>query len=145
MNIKSLNTVYYNNGTAKVICSIKLSQKLSNDPYVTVTSPNNIVQSHFFQLKSLSTSHHIFIQNIKDGTYIDYINSIALCMLKGNIPCRILVAASYSNSFMVYSPETDNIIYMYLDPNTDCNILKNKCQLKYNELKSMASVHSDKY
>lgn len=130
-------TVLYKNDENAVICSLKLSQKSINDPSVIIESPEIIIKPRLVKITSQNTLHHFLIHPIMNGSFIDYINSIALCLIKSGIPCEILVGASEENCIMVYSVESDTVEYFYSKNLVDqsiLNTLKSKCIKKYEEL-----------
>jgi len=133
MSDKATTTVLYSTDICKVICSIKISQRVNYEPCLVIASPNSVVSEQLYSIKLQSTTHNIFVHNVKNGSYVDFINSIALCMIKAQIPCDYLVAASYEGSILVYSPNRDEIAYSYIKGKEDLEILLEKCILKYNE------------
>jgi hypothetical protein len=133
-------TVFYKNHENVIICSLKLTHKTGNDSSVCVDSPNNLIKSSFIKISSLNTQHHFVVHSVKNGNFVDYINSIALCLISAHIPCNVLIGASYMGSTMVYSPESDTVEYFYCKNFNDKNIfedLKGKCLENYEKVLSL--------
>lgn len=132
----STTTVFYTDSSSKVVCSIKLTQRMGNDPSVVIISPDSVVSERLYNIKSSSTCHNIFVHNVQNGSYVDYVNSISLCMLKAGIPCDFIVAVAEGASFMVYSPSRDSVVSLYLDGSMALDFLRDKCMLKYEQILS---------
>lgn len=130
-------TVLYKNNECIVLCSLRLSHRTGNDPAVLIVSPRNVVKNIFVKIQSTTTLHHFVIHSIRDGSLVDYINSIAMCMIKANIPCEISVAALFQESIMVYSPESNKVEYLYtenLNTNETLDCLKKLCIESYKQI-----------
>lgn len=122
---KDTFTSFYQNGDANVICSLKLSQRTGNTPIVEIDSPFSIVKPSIVKIYALSTSHNFVIHNVQNGTLVDFVNSIAKCIIQARLPCDIIVAAACEGSFMFYSPSNDRIEYFYSENLSDKTILGN--------------------
>lgn len=141
--MSSTTTVFYTSSTSRIVCSIKLSQRVGSDPSVVIFSPDSVVSEQLYSIKSLNTCHNIFVHNVQNGSYVDYINSISLCMLKAGIPCDTIVAASEGTSFMVYSPSGNSVVSLYLDGSATLDALHDKCKLEYARMLSLLGVDED--
>ena len=136
---KNIFTSLYQTESACVICSLKLTQRKSNTPAVEIDSPFFNVKPSIVRIDTMSTTHSFIIHNVLNGTYVDFINSIALCILKARLPCKLVVASSFKNSFLVYSPVDNYVHSFYSEDLTDNNlleILKEKCNETYSKLLS---------
>jgi len=133
-------TVVYNNSGSIVICSLKLTQRTGTDPSVLITSPHNIVRSSIVKIDSSTTKHHFVVHSVRGGSYVDYVNSIALCLLKAQVPCDVLVAAMDQDNILVYSPQHEKVEYFSGDSGLDLGGLKGRCIEIYSRM-----LHSGNY
>lgn len=144
MNQSATKSVLYQNGVSKILCTISISQKINNDPCFIVNSPGNVIDSSIFKPNCLSTTHKIDVENINEGTFADYINAIALCMIISGIPTDIIVSSSYEDSELIYCPMNDSIVSLKFKGNfniENIEILKQQCIDKYNELICLSSMY----
>lgn len=138
---KLITTVFYRNSESIVICSLSLSQKIGNTvPSLQILSPDSIVNESMFGITSQNTSHQIVVHSVKNGSYVDYINSIAMCFIKARIPCDVLTAASIGDNSMVYSITKNVVIRACIVDTHDSSMvdrLVDESIRKYNELMNM--------
>lgn len=128
-------TILYQSDQMKTICSIKFAQRGSSEPGVSIYSPNEIISPSLYKFKSSSTTMNIFISPIQSPTYCDYINSIALCMMRSGLDYDYLIGYSEGESILLFSPVNNKISFLYL-MNNDVSLeyLKSKCIEIYNKL-----------
>lgn len=141
MSQSATTTVLYSGNSSKVVCSIELTQRMGSDPSVTLISPNSVVSEQLYSIRNPSTCHNIFVHNIQNGSYADYVNSVSLCMHKAGVPCDFIVAVSWGTSFMVYSPSRDSVVSLYLDGSTTVDFLRDRCRLKYDQMLSSLDTY----
>lgn len=135
--LKSAYTLFalYETPKSKALCTITLSQRLGASPSVVVHSPGFIIGNSLYQIDSLSTTHTIQVCDIHNAGYVDYINAIALCMMRGKIPIDIVVAEQDGCDYMLYSPASDRVCSSCITAPDKLDILKSKCISKFDELK----------
>lgn len=123
-------TVVYRGPTSVVICSLRLSQRTGGDPAVLIVSPGNIIPSSVVKINSATTMYHFVVHDVKGGSLVDYVNSIAMCLTAANIPCDVSVAAEHGENMMIYSPQLDKVDYVYCENINNKGVaetLKNEC------------------
>lgn len=136
----STTTIIYENCGAIVICSLKLTQRTGTDPSVLITSPQNILRSSLVKLDSPTTKHHFLVQSVRGGSYVDYVNSIAMCVLKARVPCDVLVGAMEGESILVYSPQQEKVEYFCGSGDTMLDRLRDKCIARYRKIQDDVDV-----
>lgn len=124
---KTVTTIFYQTEKCKTICSIEIFQKTLNDKSLSIICPDPTVTSDLFKFKSQSTAINIFLLNIENSQYSDYINSIAMCMIKAKIPIDYLVSSNMDGNTLVYSPQKDYLSYSYLTNYHAVASLKQDC------------------
>lgn len=129
-------TIIYKDTGCVVICSLKLTQRTGNDPSIVVVSPENVVRSSLFKIDTQTTKHHIMVHSVSGGSFVNYVNSIAMCLLKAGIPCDVPVGVIDRERILIYSPQNDKIIYFIGDRESPFDELKNRCLEKYNAIVS---------
>lgn len=131
----------YETPQSKALCTITLSQRLGASPSVVVHSPGSVVKDSLYRIDCLSTTHTIQVCDVDGAGYVDYINAIALCMMRGEVPIDIVVAEQDGRDYMLYSPSSDRVCSSCIAaPNLLDKLaaLKAKCVSKYDELRGMA-------
>lgn len=134
MPSKSVTTVLYETSTSKTICSIEISQKSSNDFSLTIISPDPTITLNLFKFTSQSTCIKIFLYNVENSRYSEYINSITMCLIKAKIPIDHLVSYSYNKNTVVYCPNKNYLAHLYLNDIKIIEELKNECINIYNKI-----------
>lgn len=104
-----LYTQLYETDNSKVFCTLTVFQRVGQERNIIIHTPDLSISPSLYNLDSLSTGYMIQICNIRNGTYVDYVNSVALCMLKHELKGDIVVAAKIKNDMLVYSPLNDTI------------------------------------
>lgn len=135
-----LHSVLYVAENTKIFCTIKLSQRTGSDPSVIVHSPDSRVPSALYRIESLSTTHTIQVSSIQNASYVDYVNAIALCLLKSGIQTDIITGASEGSSYMFYCAASDTIRLSYIEGSEQTEImsrLRDKCTAELERIKAM--------
>lgn len=149
-NLKSSQVfpIYCETETSKTLCTVTISQRMGTDPPIVVYSPDSVVGAEFYGPRegaaddtsgSLNTMRTIQVCDIKNSSYVDYINAIAMCYIKNNFNDHIIVAESIGDNVMAYSPMNDCVYLTYLVATNQqemAGLLKDKCIAKFNHMKS---------
>lgn len=140
---RNIFTSLYQTENSCVICSLKLTQRKASSPAVEIEAPLSILKPSIVKINTLSTTHSFIIHDVQNGTYSDFVNSIALCLIQARIPCEIVVASSLNNSLLLYSPANNFVEFFYSEDLSNPNIfdlLKKNCIETYQRLLSNSSI-----
>lgn len=132
----------YETPKSKALCTITLSQRFGADPSVVIHSPGSIIKDSLYKTDCLSTTHTIQVCDVLDAGYVDYINAIALCLMRSGVPIDVVVAERDGGDYMLYSPANDHVCASHIGavaPLDKLDILKGKCLAKFGELEAQGN------
>lgn len=109
-------SVLYKTQASRTLCTIILSPRLEGSPGLVLSSPGGVVDPGLYKMDLPAVTCAIYVEDAHNSSYPDYINAIALCMMRASITKNIVVAAESNGDGMLYCANNDCIYSSWLRP-----------------------------
>ncbi|KAI5148876.1 hypothetical protein ENBRE01_0588 [Enteropsectra breve] len=130
-------SVIYTRDAVQVMCTVIITQKNAQEDSVVVESPGDAVSPKLYDLANLHTSFKFVVSDLHGGMLQDYVNAIALCIIKHGLTTRVPVAAERDGSLLICVP-TENKVLEFVSDGSDVVVklksLFDECKEKHSEL-----------